>query len=136
MTALAEIWSNAEIWSKFNDAELENLAVRHDAAGHPGTSAEVREFIRSRDRVQTSDLLNSGQIFKQRVVLDADSGRHAFQYTGDPMAWMASFMTPPRQGHINRDLFSGQNGPAALARAADTARVMAAGRAALAAKPT
>lgn len=121
--------------AKIDLPRLDKLQAEYAAAGNTNGVATVQAAINRRGtNVQTSDLEDCGRLFKQRVVLDEDSGRHAFVYTGDPSAWMKDFQSGATLGRVNRDLFSGANGPGARANAAVLSNIMAAGRAALAQK--
>src|SRR3954471_16359953 len=66
--------------------------------------------LKGADGVQTSELSNSGKLFRHRQV-DPETNRLTFTHTGDISAFMSPFQTGATVARIDTTLFTGANSP-------------------------
>jgi hypothetical protein len=82
--------------------------VRNDAAlrGDGALADDACRAMEPQQLVQTDELENSGKLYASKHRDEA--GRNITTHIGDPMAWMAPFMSGGQVVRVNRNTYAGK----------------------------
>jgi hypothetical protein len=119
---------------KFDIVDLDRLQQRYAQQNNSAGVDLVNRALATKGPVQTEALSNSGKLFRYSRT-DSETGRLTHSWVGDWAAAFSEFQpTGPMIAKVNRELFTGANGPEAFLHARREREIREAGVAALAAR--
>jgi hypothetical protein len=125
---------NFDTLLKFDVVDLDRLQQRYAQQNNAAGVALVNRALAEKGPVQTEALSNSGQLYRYTRT-DSETGRITHSWVGDWSAAFSAFQpTGPMIAKVNRELFTGANGPEAFLHARREREIREAGIAALAAR--